>query len=74
MEKLETVRVNLNLPKNLVRQIDEYASSMNVNRTSAVCVLVSQAINSQKAVNDLSELLKICQNEQLKQANQEPTT
>lgn len=69
MEKLETVRVNLNLPKNLVRQVDEYASSMNVNRTSAVCVLISQAINSQKAVNDLSELLKICQNEQSKKGS-----
>lgn len=60
----ETTRVVVNLNSELVKQVDSYAESMNINRTSAVAVLLSQAVNSQKAMNDLGELLKMAKAEQ----------
>lgn len=60
----ETTRVVVNLNSELVKQVDSYAESMNINRTSAVAVLLSQAVNSQKAMNDLGELLKMAKTEQ----------
>ena len=59
----EITRVTVNLNSDLVRQVDNYADSMNINRTSAVAVLLSQSLNSQKAMNDLGELLKLYQDE-----------
>lgn len=71
MEKVETTRMIMNIPVELLGQVDEYARKMNVNRTSAVCVLLSQSLNSQKAMNDLGELLKLYQEEQKKQTIEE---
>ena len=66
MEKVETNRINLNMPCDLAHRVDEYASKMNINRTSAICVLLNLALDSQKAMNDLGELLKMYQEEQKK--------
>lgn len=65
-KKVETNRINLNMPCDLVYRVDEYASKMNINRTSAICVLLNLALDSQKAMNDLGELLKMYQEEQAK--------
>lgn len=67
MAKVETSRMVMNIPVDLLSQLDEYASKMNINRTSAVCVLLSQSLSSQKAMTDLGELLKLVQEEQKKQ-------
>ena len=67
MAKVETSRMVMNIPVDLLIQLDEYASKMNINRTSAVCVLLSQSLSSQKAMTDLGELLKLVQEEQKKQ-------
>ena len=66
MEKVETSRINLNMPCDLVYRVDEYASNMNINRTSAICVLLNLALDGQKAMNDLGQLLKLYQEEQKK--------
>ena len=71
MEKLETFRLTFNIPTDLLGQVDEYAKKMCVNRTSALCFLLSQSLNSQKAMNDLGELLKLYQDEQKKQTIEE---
>ena len=63
----EITRVTVNLNSELVNQVDKYAENMNINRTSAVAVLLSQAVNSQKAMNDLGEFIKLYQEEQIKQ-------
>lgn len=55
----ETVRVNMNVPSHLVEQVDVYAGKMHVNRTSAICVLLSQALNYEKSLDNLDELLKL---------------
>ena len=67
MEKLETFRLTFNIPTDLLGQVDEYAKKMCVNRTSALCFLLSQSLNNQKAINDLGEFLKLYQEEQKKQ-------
>lgn len=66
MAKVETSRMVMNIPVDLLSQLDEYASKMNINRTSAVCVLLSQSLSSQKAMTDLGELLRVYQEEQKK--------
>lgn len=71
MAKVETSRMVMNIPVELLSQLDEYASKMNINRTSAVCVLLSQALNSQKAMTDLGELLRLVHEEQNKQTVEE---
>lgn len=67
MERVETNRINLNMPCDLAYRVDEYASKMNINRTSAICVLLNMALDSQKAMNDLGELLRLYQEERNKQ-------
>jgi hypothetical protein len=41
---------------------------MNINRTAAVAVLLSQAVNSQKAMSDIGDLINIYKGEQAKQS------
>lgn len=62
----EITRVTVNLNSELVKQVDQYAEEMNINRTAAVAVLLSQAVNSQKAMNDLGEFMKMYKEEQNK--------
>lgn len=71
MARVETTRMGMNIPTELMDKLDEYADRMNISRTSAVCVLLSQALDSQKAVNDLGELLKLVKAEQMKQENED---
>lgn len=71
MARVETTRMGMNIPTELMDKLDEYADRMNISRTSAVCVLLSQALDSQKAVNDLGELVKLVKAEQMKQANED---
>lgn len=59
MSKVETSRFGINMPTELLNRVDEYAAKMNINRTSATCVLLSQALDGQKAMSDLSELIKL---------------
>ena len=67
----DTTRVTVNLNSELVNQVDKYAEEMNINRTAAVAVLLSQAVNSQKAMSDLGELLTMVKAEQIKQAKED---
>lgn len=64
----DITRVTVNLNSELVNQVDKYAEEMNINRTAAVAVLLSQAVNSQKAMSDLGELLTMVKAEQIKQS------
>lgn len=66
MARSETVRLNINVAKELMDKVDDYAEKMAINRTSAVAVLLSNALNTQQTMNDLSELLKIVEEERKK--------
>lgn len=66
MARSETVRLNINVAKELMDKVDDYAEKMAINRTSAVAVLLSNALNTQQTMSDLSELLKIVEEERKK--------
>lgn len=51
MAKKEIMRLNINVPQDLIDRVDEYAENLSINRTSAVCVLLSQALDAQKTVD-----------------------
>lgn len=67
----EVKRININVPVETLERIDTYADNMSINRTSAILVLLSQAMDSQKALSDLGELLKLYQEEQAKTSKAE---
>lgn len=61
MEKQDCTRVSLNLSTQLVKKIDDYAKSMNVNRTSAICFLINNQfsqLEAIKAINKASSLIE----------------
>ena len=62
----EVTRVTFNLPKVLVDDVDAYGESMNINRTSAVSVLLSQALKAQKGMDDIGELVRLVKLENAK--------
>lgn len=55
--KKELQRLNMNMPANLIQEVDEYANRMNLNRTSAMIVLVSTALEQKNAMSVMDELL-----------------
>lgn len=65
MAKKETMRLNINVPVELMDRVDAYADNMAINRTSAVAVLLSMALDSQRAMNTLDELLKVYSKEKV---------
>lgn len=53
----ELQRLNMNMPANLIKQVDEYANRMNLNRTSAMICLVSTALEQRNAIDMMGSLL-----------------
>lgn len=60
----DLTRVTVNLKTELVEQIDAYAEELGLTRTSGVAVLLSQAINNQKVINNMDDLIKAYRREQ----------
>lgn len=56
-------RINVNLDEDLVAQIDSYAERYHINRTSAIALLTSQALDAQRATRDLSKLITLAERE-----------
>jgi metal-responsive CopG/Arc/MetJ family transcriptional regulator len=55
----DLTRVTVSLPTPLVERVDAYGDSMGIKRTSAVSVLLTMALDNQKAMMDLSELVQL---------------
>lgn len=53
----ELQKLNMNMPANLIQQVDEYANRMNLNRTSAMIFLVSTALEQKNTMSMMDELL-----------------
>lgn len=71
MARVETTKIIMNIPVDLLKQLDDYAIKMNINRTSAVCVLLSTALAGQRAMTDLSEFLELYKAGLIKNKGQE---
>lgn len=50
----ELKRLNMNMPADLIDQVDAYAEKMNVNRSSAINMLVSTALE-QKNMMEIAQ-------------------
>jgi metal-responsive CopG/Arc/MetJ family transcriptional regulator len=57
MSSRKLQRLYMNMPTDLINQIDEYANRMNLNRTSATIFLVSTALEQKNAMSKVEELL-----------------
>ena len=55
----EMRRININMPAETLERVDAYAEKMSINRTAAILGLCSMALDSQKAMSDLGELVKL---------------
>ena len=44
----ELQRLNMNMPADLIQQVDEFANRMHLNRTSAMIFLVRHCIRSKE--------------------------
>ncbi|EEM0293704.1 hypothetical protein DFQ93_23890 [Salmonella enterica subsp. enterica serovar Typhimurium] len=51
-------KVQVNLEESLVQQVDAYADTLHVNRTAAVSVLLSMALQGIRSLDTLDELTK----------------
>jgi hypothetical protein len=50
--------LSMNMPVDLIKQVDDYANRMNLTRTSAIIFLVSTALEQKNAMSVMDELLK----------------
>lgn len=53
----ELQRLNMNMPADLIQQVDEFANRMHLNRTSAMIFLVSTALEQKNVMSMMDELL-----------------
>lgn len=59
-------RINLNVPADLVDEVDAYAENMNINRTSAINMLLSTALEQKKSIDMMDKILKEIKNAKAK--------
>lgn len=59
-----------NLDEKLLRDVDAYASTLHINRTAAVSVLLSRALQADKLSDTLSDLMVAYKNEKAEQEKQ----
>lgn len=57
-------RINMNMPSDLLEQVDTYAEKMGVNRSSAINMLVSTALEQKSAISTIENIMQ-----ELKKAN-----
>lgn len=50
-----------NVDEDLLAQVDAYAAQLHISRTSAVSVLLSQALQAKQTITTLDELLRFYQ-------------
>ena len=62
----ELKRLNTNMPVELVARVDEYANKLSINRSAAINILVSLALDSKQAVLTLGDIVKVIREEQAK--------
>jgi len=52
-------KVTMNLSEELLERIEAYADTINVNRTSAMSVLMSEALDQKAALNAVNDLMPL---------------
>lgn len=54
----ELKRLNVNMTVELLEQVDDYADKMNINRSAAINMLVSTALEQKNVMGMMDNLLK----------------
>lgn len=62
------MRLNINLDDKLLADVTDYADKLHINRTAAISVLLSQALSSNAGVAALTELNRLLQDQQQRDA------
>lgn len=57
--KIEFKRMNINIPNRLNERIKDYADNMGINVTSAIIVLLNQALDQKDTITYMPELTKM---------------
>lgn len=65
----EVKRININIPIDTLEKIDDYADKMTISRTAAILVLTNLALDNQRAMNTLDELMIAYKEEIAKKEN-----
>lgn len=60
----ELKRLNTNMPVELVARVDEYANKLSINRSAAINILVSLALDSKQAMATLGDVVSVIREEQ----------
>ena len=55
----ELKRLNMNMPMELLEQVDDYADKMNINRSAAINMLVSTALEQKNVMGMMDDLLNV---------------
>lgn len=58
-------RYSLNFDTELMAQVEAYAQQLHINRSAALSVLISQALQAQKGIDALSMLTDVVKAQQL---------
>jgi metal-responsive CopG/Arc/MetJ family transcriptional regulator len=56
---MATKRINLNMPEELLEQLDEFAEKNYLTRTSAMIVLLSDGMNYRRAFEEMPRILNV---------------
>jgi len=53
------MRITVNVKDDIVEKLDKYAEDYGLTRSAAATLLLAQAFKAEKAMTDLSELVKL---------------
>lgn len=56
-------KLAVNVDETLIEKIDIYANSLHINRTAAVSVLLSQALETKEGLDVFKKLLEFAENQ-----------
>lgn len=62
------MRINFNMSDELLRRVDEYAKEMSLNRSAALSVLVTSALNDIEDKRTLRDGISMLQDEEMQKA------
>lgn len=61
------MRININIPDELVKTIDKKAKTLNLNRTAYIVMTLSKYMQQENIMDTLPEFVKMVKAEQAKQ-------
>lgn len=61
------IKLQANIEKNLLEQVDAYAEMLHITRTAAVSVLLSRALQTEKMADSLTTLVDAYKTEKAEQ-------